>query len=123
MKFGQVLERCKSKGINISRNALYLAGIKHGFIERDIDHINIFHKEKFEQWVEKKLEKVPAGYYTFKECSEKLNKSLPTIYHLIIISDLKVLKIGTKEIKYVNIEELKEFIRIRKYGSEEEYGN
>lgn len=122
MKFGQVLERCKSKGINISRNALYLAGIKHGFIEKGTTH-NIFHKEKFEKWIEKKLEKVPAGYYTLKECSQKLNKPLATIYCWINESNLKVLKIGTKEIKYVNIEELKEFIRIRKYGSEEEYGN
>ena len=127
MKFGQVYERCKMKGINISRNALYLAGIKYGFIERDIDHINIFHKEKFEKWLEKKLEKVPEGYSSLKECSEKLNKPLQTIYYLVNTGiksgKLNFLKIGTKEIKYVKLEELREFIRIRKYGSEEEYGN
>lgn len=123
MKFQQVLERCEANGIKITRMGLYKAGLQNGFIERDIDHINIFHKDKFEKWMEKKLEKAPEGYCSFKECSEKMNIPLDTIYHLIKESNLKTIEIGTKKVKYVKIEEFREFVRIRKHGSEEKYGN
>lgn len=127
MKFGQVFERCKSKGIKISRNGLYLAGLQNGFIIKDENRVNVFVKEAFEKWLEKKLEKVPFGYYTLKGCSEKLNKPLPTIYYLVEAGvksgKLNFLKLGIKGIKYVKLEELEEFIKIRKYGSEEDYGN
>lgn len=126
MKFQQVLERCKNKGLNISRNAVYYNGIQYGFIERDIDRNNIFHQEKFEEWLEMKLGKAPEGYCSFKECSEKLGIPLNTIYYLVKESGLKTIeigKIGTKKVKYVEIEKFREFIRIRKHGSEEKYGN
>lgn len=123
MKFNQVLERCKEKGINISREGLYLAGLKYGFIERDVDRINIFHKEKFEEWCMKKLEPIPEGYYTILDCSKKLNRPLSTIYYLLKAGNIEVKKMGYKGVKYVKLEELEEYIRIRKYGSGEEYGN
>lgn len=123
MKFKQVYERCAEKGIKISKQGLYLAGLKNGFIERDMDHINLFNKEKFEEWMEKKLEPVPAGYSSMIECSKKLNKPLPTIYYLVKAGNLKVKKIGTKEVKYVRLEDLENYIRIREHGSEEKYGN
>ena len=123
MKFKQVLFRCEEKGINITREGLYLAGLKNGFIERDVDHINIFHKEKFEIWIAKKLEKAPEGFYSFSECSKKLNVPLNTIYHIINESDLEIKTIGTKGVKYVKLEDLEKYIRFRKYGSEEKYGN
>ena len=106
MKFKQVYERCIEKGIKISKQGLYLAGIKHGFIERDVDHINIFHREKFEKWIEKKLEPVPAGYSSMLECSKKLNKPLATVYYLVKAGNLEVKTIGTKEVKYVRLEDL-----------------
>ena len=123
MKFNQVLERCKEKGINISREGLYLAGLKYGFIERDKNRNNIFHREKFEEWCMKKLEPIPEGYYTILECSKKLNKPLSTIYFFIKVGNLEVKKMGPKGVKYVKIEELENYIRIRKHGSEEGYGN
>ena len=123
MKFNQVLERCKEKGINISREGLYLAGLKYGFIERDMGRINIFHKEKFEEWCMKKLEPIPEGYYTISECSKKLNKPLNTVYFLVKAGNLKTKKMGSKGVKYVKLEELEEYIRIRKHGSKGEYGN
>ena len=123
MKFNQVYLRCKEKGIKITKQGLYLAGLKNGFIERDIDRINIFHKDKFEKWVNKKLEKIPAGFYSFQQCSDKLKKPLSTIYFLVKDSGLEVKKIGSRGVKYVRIEELKKYIKIRKFGSEEEYGN
>lgn len=123
MKFNQVFERCKEKGIKISKQGLYLAGLKNGFIERDIDHNNIFHKEKFENWIEKKLEPVPAGFNSFLDCSKKLNKPLSTVYYLVKTGDLEVKIIGMKGVKYVRLEDLKKYIRIREHGSEEEYGN
>ena len=116
MKFKQVYERCEEKGIKISKQGLYLAGLKYGFIERDIDRNNIFHKEKFEKWMEKKLERAPEGYSSFLECSKKLNKPLATIYYLINASNLEVKTIGTKEVKYVKISELEKYIRIREHG-------
>ena len=123
MKFKQVYERCLQKGIKISKQGLYLAGLKNGFIERDIDHINLFHKEKFEEWVEKKLEPVPAGYSSMLECSKKLNKPLATVYYLVKAGNLEVKTIGTKEVKYVRLSDLEKYIRIREHGSEEKYGN
>jgi len=123
MKFNQVLERCKENGIKISKQGLYLAGLKHGFIEKDIDHNNIFYKEKFEEWMKKKLEPVPAGFSSFLECSKKLNKPLSTIYYLVKAGDLEVKTRGTKGVKYVKLSDLEKYIRIREHGSEEEYGN
>ena len=123
MKFNQVLERCKEKGIKISREGLYLTGLKYGFIERDIDRNNIFHKEKFEEWCMKKLEPIPEGYCTVLECSKRLNRPLSTIYFFIHAGNLEMKKMGLKGVKYVKIEELENYIRIRKHGSEERYGN
>lgn len=123
MKFKQVLERCEEKGIDITKQGLYLAGLKYGFIERDIDHINIFHKDKFEEWMKKKLEKVPEGFYSFAECSEKLNIPLSTIYFFVKEGNLEIKNVGSRGIKYVKIEELEKYIRIRQHGSEDKYGN
>ena len=123
MKFNQVFERCKEKGIKITKQGLYLAGLKNGFIERDIDHINIFHKEKFEKWIDKKLEVAPEGYVSFAECSEKLNIPLATIYYLIREGNLKTIQVGTKKVKYVRLREIEKYIEIRERGSEEKYGN
>ena len=123
MKFSQVYNRCKEKGIEITKQGLYWAGLKCGFIERDIDKNNIFNKDKFEKWINKKLEPVPEGYNSFLECSKKLNKPLPTIYYLVKAGNLEVKKIGTRGIKYVRFEDLEKYIKIRKYGGEEEYGN
>lgn len=123
MKFNQVFERCKEKGIKITKHGLYLAGLKNGFIEKSSEHGNIFHGEKFEKWVEKKLEKIPKGYFSLNQCSKELNTPLSTIYTIVNEGKLEVLNIGTKGVKYVKVKELKEYIRIRKHGSEKEYGN
>lgn len=117
------MKRCEEKGIKITKQGLYVAGLKNGFIERDIDHNNIFHKDKFESWVEKKLEKIPNEYKLFSDCAKELNKPLSTIYYLVRKGNLEVKKFGTRESKHVNFEELKKYIGFCEYGSEEEYGN
>jgi len=122
MKFQQVYERCEAKGIKITRMGLYRAGLQNGFIIKKSGG-NIFIQEDFEKWMKKKLEKAPDGYCSFKECSEKMNIPLDTIYYLIKESNLKTIEIGIKKVKYVKIEEFREFVRIRKHGSEEKYGN
>lgn len=124
MKFKQVYLRCLDKGIKITKQGLYLAGLQNGFIVRNPDkHSNLFVKEEFEKWVEKKLEKAPAGYFSFSECSKKLNKPLDTIYYLVKEGNLETKQIGTMRVKYVRLEELEKFIKIRERGSEEKYGN
>ena len=123
MKFKQVYERCKEKGISISKQGLYLAGLQNGFIIKGENHSNVFVKEDFEKWMKKKLEPVPEGYNSFSECSKKLNKPLSTIYYLVRAGELEVKKIGTGEVRYVKFEDLKKYIRIREHGSEEKYGN
>ena len=123
MKFKQVYERCAEKGIKISKQGLYLAGLQNGFIIKGEGHSNVFIKGDFEKWMKKKLEPIPAGYSSFLECSKKLNKPLATIYYLVKAGNLKVKKIGTKEVRYVRLEDLEKYIRIREHGSEEKYGN
>lgn len=120
MKFKQVYMRCLDKGVKITKQGLYKAGFRNGFIERDCDGI-IFHKDKFEKWISKKLEKVPEGYYSFLECSKKLKKPLSTVYFLSKAGKLKFKKI--RGVNYVKIEDLKKYIKFREYGSEDEYGN
>ena len=122
MKFTQVFERCKEKGIQISREGLYLAGLKYGFIERCEGKRNIFHKEEFENWVAEKLKPIPVGYFTVIECSKKLNRPLSTMYFFIKEGNIKMEKMG-KGVNYVKLEELEKYIYIREHGSEEEYGN
>jgi len=123
MKFKQVVERCVGKGISITKQGLYLAGLQHGFIVKTENHSNLFVREKFEEWMEKKLEKVPEGYFSLLECSKKLNKPLSTVYYLIKAGNLEVKKIGTNEVIYVRFEDLEKYIEIREHGSEEKYGN
>lgn len=122
MKFKQVYERCLQKGIKISKQGLYLAGLQNGFIIKKSGG-NLFIQEDFEKWMEKKLEPVPAGYSSMIECSKKLNKPLTTIYYLVKAGNLEVKTIGTKEVKYVRLSDLENYIRIREHGSEEKYGN
>ena len=125
MKFKQVYERCEQNGIKISKMGLYLAGLQNGFIIKgeDQDHGNVFVQEEFEKWISKKNEKAPAGFLSFSECSEKLKKPLTTIYYLVKVGNLEVKTVGTKEVKYVRLSDLENYIRIREHGSEEKYGN
>lgn len=124
MKFKQVFERCEDKGIKITKQGLYLAGLKNGFILRNPEtHSNTFVQKEFEKWMKKKLEVVPEGYYSFADCAKKLNKPLNTIYYLIRAGNLKIKKVGTGEVKYVRLEDLEKYIEIRQHGSEEKYGN
>ena len=123
MKFKQVYERCEEKGIKISKQGLYLAGLNNGFIVKGKNHNNVFVQKEFEKWMDKKLESAPEGFNSFSECSKKLNKPLATIYYLVNAGNLEVKTVGTKEVKYVKLEDLEKYIRIREHGSEEEYGN
>ena len=124
MKFKQVYERCEEKGIKITKQGLYLAGLQNGFIVRNPGkHSNTFVQKEFEKWMEKKNEIVPEGYISFMECSKKLNKPLATIYYLIREGNLKTIQIGTKKVKYVRFGEIEKYIKIREHGSEEKYGN
>ena len=123
MKFKQVYERCEEKGIKISKQGLYLAGLNNGFILKGENHSNVFVQKEFEKWMAKKLEPAPEGFCSFVECAKKLNKPLATVYYLVKAGNLEVKTIGTKEVKYVKISELEKYIRIREHGSEEKYGN
>lgn len=124
MKFKQVFERCEQNGIKITKHGLYLAGLKNGFIIRNPEkHNNTFVQKKFENWMKKKLEVVPEGFYSFAECSKKLNKPLNTIYYWVKEGNLEIKKVGTSEVKYVRFEDLEKYIEIRQHGSEEKYGN
>lgn len=123
MKFKQVYERCEQNGIKISKQGLYLAGLQNGFIVKGENHSNLFVQEEFEKWIGKKKEKAPEGYHTFLDCSKKLKKPLATIYYLVKSGNLEVKTIGTKEVKYVRLSDLENYIRIREHGCEEKYGN
>lgn len=124
MKFKQVYKRCEEKGIKITKEGLYKAGLHNGFIVRNPEkHSNTFIQKEFEKWIEKKLEVAPEGYVSFAECSEKLNIPLATIYYLIREGNLKTIQVGTKKVKYVRLREIEKHIEIRERGSEEKYGN
>lgn len=123
MKFKQVYERCEENGIKISKMGLYLAGLQNGFIVKGENHSNLFVQEEFEKWIAKKNEKAPEGFSSFSECSKKLKKPLATIYYLVGAGNLEVKTVGTKEVKYVRLSDLENYIRIREHGSEEKYGN
>ena len=84
MCINDVLSKCKEKGYSISKEGLYKAGKKYGFIKKiDGKHHLEFDKEKFLSWLDKAVEEVPNGWMTVKELSEKFNVSLAQAYILI----------------------------------------
>lgn len=84
MCINDVLSKCKEKGYSISKEGLYKAGKKYGFIKKiDGKHHLEFDKEKFLSWLDKAVEEVPNGWMTVKELSEKFSVSLAQAYILI----------------------------------------
>lgn len=125
MKMQQVMMRCAQAGYPVSRRAIYDAGEKYGFIKKVEGKNGLeFNQEGFEAWLKKAIEQAPKGFYTINECAKQLNISVTTCWSLCKSGEIEVKHIGSgRGIMYANIEQLKELICKRKFGTEEKYGN
>ena len=124
MKMMQVVQYCKEHGYPITAPAIYQAGKKYGFISKVEGKYHLkFNKDKFLEWFNHSKEKVPEGYISIKNCSEIFHLSKPTCYTIAKDIMVKTVRRGAgKGILYVNKKSFGEFINIRKFGTEEVFG-
>lgn len=111
--------RCVQAGIYFSRQAIYDAGKKYGFLtntenEKELD----FDEEKFNAWVKIVTDEVPEGFRTMNECAKVLNLSVVSIWKYCRDNpEIETKKVGSKKgVTYVNINQLRKVIQLRKFG-------
>lgn len=122
MKMNQLLIRCAQEGIYFSRRAIYNAGEKYGFaVKKEGQTALEFDEEKFENWLKSKTEKIPNGFCTMKQCSDALNISVTTVWKYCKDNpNIETKKMDSnKGVTYVNIEQLRKFIQVNKFGYKE----
>lgn len=84
MHMNDVLKKCEEKGYKITKQGLYQAGQKYGFLNKlDGQHAWDFDQKKFLEWLEKATEEIPQGWVTLNEASKILKVSLPQMYILV----------------------------------------
>lgn len=122
MKMEQIILKCAQAGIYFSRRAIYDAGEKYGFtIKKENQTALEFDEEKFNEWLKLVTDKIPEGFQTMKECSKSLNLSVVTIWkYCKEHPEIETKKVGSKKgVTYVNIDQIRKIIKLRKYGIEE----
>lgn len=122
MKMQQAELRCAQAGIYFTRQAIYDAGKKYGFTIKSDNSKNLeLDEEKFNEWLKFVTEKIPEGFHSMKECAKALNISVVTVWKWCKEHpEIETKKVGSKKgVTYVNIDKLREVIKICKYGIKE----
>lgn len=124
MKVKQVVKYCSDHGHPITSMAIYRAGKKYGFLKKiEGQHSLEFNREKFLEWFKGFTAEIPEGYLCVKDLSKEVGLSIPQCYALAKDDSVKKMKKGTGDgILYVDKESFREFINVRRYGTEEVFG-
>ena len=124
MYMKDVLSKCKERGYEITKMGLYIAGKKHGFILKNSEkHLLEFDKDKFLEWLEKAIEKVPSGWLTVKQISERFGISLSQAYILIKDENSGARAIGSGAgVIYADPKRIEQVIENRKNSHKEQWG-
>lgn len=115
MYMNDVLRKCEEKGYKITKQGLYVAGEKYGFLTKpDGQHPWDFDQKKFLEWLDKATEEIPKGWVTLNEASKILNVSLPQMYILVKDKNSGVRYFGAgKGVMYVDPKRIEEVIKNR----------
>ncbi|NLM00822.1 MAG: hypothetical protein GX220_05145 [Treponema sp.] len=123
MHLKDVLSKCKELDYPITASALYVAGLKNGFLIRKEKGKSLeFNKEKFFEWLNKAKAKIPEGWVTVNQLHSILNISLSQAYILIKLPESNAKKIGAgKGVFYVDPERIKAIIKERENQHKEQW--
>lgn len=117
----EILSKCEEKGYKISKQGLYNAGIKNGFLIKSDEKKSDgrcrwdFDQSKFLEWLNKAVEEIPEGWVTLKEASEILNVSIAQMYLLVKHENSGAKYFGAgKGIMYVDPKRIEEIIKNNK---------
>ena len=117
-----VVKRCKEKGYEITRQGIYLAGKKEGFIHKGSNGYEL-DMDKFNEWLEKAIQEIPEGYFSAKQIVEKYGVSQVEAYFILNDPDCESEKIGAHGVLYAKQERIESVIKKRgnkhKYNWEE----
>lgn len=115
MHLNDVLEKCKELGYPITASALYVAGLKNGFLIRKEKCKSLeFNKEKFFEWLNKAKAEIPDGWVSVNQLHTILNISLSQAYILIKLPESNAKRIGSgKGVFYVDPERVRAIIKER----------
>lgn len=125
MYMNDVIRKCEEKGYKITKQGIYLAGKKYGFLTRpDEQHSWDFNQEKFLEWLDKAIEEIPDGWLTLNEASKVLNISLAQMYILVKDENSGVKYFGAgKGVMYVDPKRIEKIIEERKGKHEYDWGD
>lgn len=116
MCINDVIRKCEEKGYHISKQGLYTAGEKYGFVKRvEGKHSLDFDKDRFLKWLDGAVEEVPEGWLTVKELAEKFEVSVSQVYILIKDKDSGARTFGSGAgVLYADPKRIEEVIQNRK---------
>ena len=84
MRLNEVLKYCEEHGRKISKQAIYQAGIRYGFISKPQGRTSYdLDMEKFEKWFNGGLSEAPEGWVRISELMKMYNLSLVFAYKLV----------------------------------------
>lgn len=107
-----ILKRCKEKGHKMSRMGIYVAGKRVGFIYKDENGYQL-DKEKFENWLEKAVEKIPDNYLSAKQIMKEYKVSQSEAYCILNDADSESEKFGSYGVLYAERNRIEKVIEKR----------
>ena len=124
MRIKQVVKYCSDHGYPITSIAIYKAGKRYGFLKESEGQYHLeFDREKFLEWFKGVEAEIPEGYLSVKALAEEFSMSIPQCYALVKDDSVKKVRKGTgKGVLYVDKKTFGEFVSVRKYGTEENFG-
>ena len=110
MFLNDVLNKCKEEGHPITRQGLYQAGKKYGFLtkvegKKELD----FDQEKFLEWLKVNTSDVPKNCYTINELVHELEISYMQLYSLIRDNNIPYVSRFSK--KYYDLNDVMSIIK------------
>ena len=126
MHINKILKYCEDNGRKLSRQGLYQAGFRHGFISKKHGNPSYdFDEEKFLEWFNKGLDDAPEGWVRISELAKLYDLSLVFIYKkLLKDEELEYKRFGRGDgiiyVKLDGIERIIEKNRTKRNGKDEQ---
>ena len=112
MRLNEVLRYCEEHGRRISKQGLYQAGIRYGFITKTKGRTSLdFDKERFLEWFNKGLEDAPEGWVRISDLIRMYNLPLVFAYKLLKDEECEHKRFGRGDgVTYVKLEGIERII-------------
>lgn len=108
ISLNEALDLCKDWGLSVTASGLLYAARQQGFVRHMKDDFHYeYNKKSLIEYIQKAIEKVPAGWITIREAAELIKKCIGTIYYSINSGKLKSEQFGRNRLYYVKEKEVK----------------